>query len=100
MGCWSCWSWTSTGCRGSGTKGGGGGDFGRSYLTQAAAEGGGGDGEFASPDEARLGEELLVNMEVASSLVGEKKPVTEGEGAAPCRDACKGKKHKKIHYNS
>ena len=33
-------------------------------------------------------------MEVASSLVGEKKPVTEGEGAAPCRDACKGKKHK------
>ena len=29
-------------------------------------------------------------MEAASSLVGEKKPVTEGEGAAPCRDACKG----------
>ena len=82
MGCWSCWSWTSTGCKGSGTKGGGGGDFGRSYLTQAAAEGGGGDDEFASADEARLGEEL-VNMEEASSLVGEKKPVTEGEGAAP-----------------
>ena len=32
---------------------------------------------------------MFVNMEVASSLVGEKKPVTEGEGAAHCRDACK-----------
>ena len=82
MGLCSCLSWTSTGCKGSGTKGGGGGDFGRSYLTQAAAEGGGGDDELASPEEVRLGEEL-VNMEVASSLVGEKKPVTEGEGAAP-----------------
>ena len=98
MGCWSCWSWTSTGCRGSGTKGGGGGDFGRSYLTQAA-EGGGGDDEFASPEESRLGEELFVNMEVASSLVGEKKPVTEGEGAAPCRDACKGKNVKNYDYS-
>ena len=99
MGCWSCWSWTSTGCKGSGIKGGGGGDFGRSYLTQAAAEGGGGDDELASPEEVRLGEEL-VNMEEASSLVGEKKPVTEGEGAAPCRDACKRKKHDKFHYYS
>ena len=39
-------------------------------------------------------------MEEASSLVGEKKPVTEGEGAAPCRDACKSEKHKIVYVYS
>ena len=43
---------------------------------------------FASPDSAGLGEWIMEEArDVASSLVGEKKPVTEGDVVAPCRDA-------------
>ena len=35
---------------------------------------------------------MVEAREVASSVVGEKKPVTEGDGVAPCREAWKGKK--------
>ena len=34
---------------------------------------------------------MVEAREVASSVVGEKKPVTEGDGVAPCREAWKGK---------
>ena len=42
-------------------------------------------GVFARPGTAGLGDEWVIveAREVASSLVGEKKPVTEGEGVAP-----------------
>ena len=59
-------------------------------------EGGDGDddaGTFASEDKAGEGEWVMVEArEVASSLVGEKKPVTEGDMVAPWSEACKRKR--------